>query len=155
MYETALILHNVLRLVVVALTLWVVLRAFQGWRGRRPFGATDRLNALVLTILVDTQLVIGLLLHFVWSPVTKNAMADMGAAMKDPSLRKFVVEHPVLMIAGIALVHAGKLAAKGASNDAGRHRRTFVFLSIALILFLIGTPWPFQEVGRPWLRMGG
>jgi predicted nucleic acid-binding protein len=155
MYETALILHNVLRLVALLLCLLVVVRAFRGWRTKRPWSASDRLYTLLLTIVVDVQLVIGILLHVLWSPVTTNAFKDMGAAMKDASIRKFLVEHPVMMIAGIALVHAGKILAKNATHDAVRHRRLFVYVGIALLLFFFGTSWPWQEVARPWLRTGG
>jgi hypothetical protein len=155
MYETALTIHNILRLVALLMTLLVVVRAFQGWRTKRAWNTKDRLNTLVLTIVVDTQLVLGILLHVLWSPVTKSAFSNMGEAMKDASIRKFLVEHPVMMLAGVALVHAGKLAAKGASNDAARHRRLFIFLGIALLLFFFGTPWPWHAVARPWLRVGG
>jgi len=155
MYETALTIHNVLRLAVLVVALWVVLNAIRGWLGNKPWTTGDRLSGLILMILVDVQLLIGILLHFVWSPVTKNAFADMGAAMKDASVRKFLVEHPIMMIAGIALVHAAKIMNKSATKDSVRHRRTAIFVGIALLLFFFGTSWPWSAVPRPWLRLGG
>lgn len=154
MYELALMVHNVLRLVVVVVTLIVVLSAVRGWLGSKPWASGDRTGLLVLTILVDIQLLIGILLHLVWSPLTKQAFQDMGAAMKDGSVRKFVVEHPVMMLAAIALVHVAKVAAKKTTNDASRHRRTAILVGIALVLFVFGTAWPWTDAARPWLRLG-
>jgi hypothetical protein len=155
MYETALTFHNFLRLAVVLVAAWVVLRAFRGWFGKKPWSIMDRTSVLVLTILVDVQLLIGLLLHILWSPVTKSAWANAGEAMKEPSIRWFFVEHPVMMIVAVALVHIGKATGKGAPTDKARHRKVALFVGIALVLFLVGTPWPWQEVARPWLRMPG
>ncbi len=155
MYETALTIHNVLRLAVLVVSAWVVVRAVSSWLGNKPWVAGDRRSMLVLMILVDVQLTIGILLHFVWSPVTTNAFSNMGAAMKDASVRKFLVEHPILMIAGIALVHAAKIMNKRATKDSVRHRRTAIFVGIALLLFFFGTSWPWSATPRPWLRFGG
>ena len=155
MYETALTFHNILRLAVVVVSAWVVFRALRGWFGKRQWTAGDRVSALVLMILVDVQLTIGILLHLVWSPVTKSAFSNMSAAMKDSSIRRFLVEHPVMMIGGVALVHAAKVMNKTAPSDSVRHRRMAIFIGIALILFFVGSPWPWQAVPRPWLRMPG
>lgn len=155
MYETALIVHNVLRLAALVFAVWIVLRSLAGWLGNKPYTSADRLGARILTILVDVQFVLGLLLHLVWSPVTKNAFQDMKAAMGDSSVRKFLVEHPVMMIAAIALVHAGKVMAKKSTVDRVRHRHIVVFVGIAILLFVFGTSWPWSAVPRPWLRIPG
>ncbi len=153
MYEIALVIHSVLRIAVLAVGLWVVLRAFRGWFGKKPWTIADRTSALVLTILVDVQLLIGVLLHLVWSPLTKSAFNDMGAAMKDAPLRKILIEHPILMLVGVALVHIGKSTGKGAPTDKARHRKLAIFVAVALALFVVGSSWPWQDPGRPWLRM--
>ncbi len=155
MYETALTVHNVLRLAVLLVSLWVVMRAVGGWLGGAAWTSKHKASMLVLVILVDVQFTIGLLLHLVWSPVTKNAFSNMSASMKDPSIRKFLVEHPIMMIGGIALVHAAKVMNKNAKSDSARHRRTAIFVGIALVLFFVGSAWPWQAVPRPWLRLGG
>lgn len=154
MYELALSAHNVLRLVVVAVTLIVVFSALRGWLGGRPWSTGDRTGLLVLTILVDIQLAIGILLHLVWSPLTKTAFQDMKAAMSDGPVRKMVVEHPVMMIAAIALIHVAKVAAKNTKSDGARHRKTAILVGIALLLLVVGTSWPWSSSPRPWLRLG-
>jgi len=113
----------------------------------------DRLSTLLLVILVDVQLVLGLLLYFVWSPLTQSAMSDMGSAMRDAPVRKMAVEHPVMMIAAIALVHAARVMAKRSPKDSARHRRTAICLAVAMALFIFGTGWPWNLYPRPWLRM--
>jgi hypothetical protein len=154
MYETALTIHNFLRLAVVVMSAWVVFCSLRGWLSSRTWGGGDRTRLLVLMILVDVQLLVGLLLHLVWSPVTKSAMQDVGAAMHDATLRKWLVEHPVMMIVGIALVHAAKITARKATKDSTRHRQTTIFVGIALVLFVVGSAWPWSAIARPWLRIG-
>lgn len=153
MYETALTFHSVLRLAVLVLCVLIVFRGLRGAFGGQTWTTGDKLRTLVLVILVDVQLTIGLLLHLVWSPVTKNAFSDMGTAMKEPSIRKFLVEHPVMMIGGVALVHAAKVLSRKAADDGARHRRMAIFVGIALVLFFVGSPWPWQSVPREWLRL--
>lgn len=155
MYETALSIHNILRLAVLAVGLWVMVRAFSGWFGGKPWKIGDRTSVLVLMILVDVQLLIGILLHVVWSPLTKGAWANMSSAMQDAPVRKFFVEHPILMILGVALVHMGKSTGKGAPTDKARHRKLAIYVTVAVVLFAVGSSWPWQEAARPWLRLPG
>ena len=56
----------------------------------------------------------------------------MGAAMKDPLLRFFAVEHVTLMLIGVALlVHVGRVRARKALTDQARHRAAAIFLARA------------------------
>jgi hypothetical protein len=155
MYPTALTIHSILRLATTLIVLWAAVRALQGWIGGKQWTAGDRLAGLLALIVVDLQLVVGLLLHLVWSPVTKNGMADFGGAMKDAQLRHWLVEHPLMMLGGIALVHVGRKVAAAGKSDAAKHRRTLVFFALALALFVVGSPWPIGPHERPWVRIGG
>ncbi|MDZ4774885.1 MAG: hypothetical protein SGI72_17315 [Planctomycetota bacterium] len=152
MYETALIVHNLMRWVALAAILYAFLRACRGWMGARQFGAVDKTASLVATIVVDVQFTLGLLLYIVWSPQVKSALSDMGAAMKNPELRYWAVEHAALMVLVVVVVHVGKVLARKAKSDGARHRRTAIFFGIALVLILARMPWPGGSVPRPWFR---
>jgi hypothetical protein len=150
-YQVFLALHSLLRWVVLILAIVAVVRAIVGMSGPRAWARGDTLAGRLLTISVDTQLLVGLILYGVLSPVTRMAFSDMGVAMRDASLRFYAVEHLVLMLAAVALVHVGQVRVRKAMTDRARHRTAAVFFGLALLLMIVGIPWPFRAVGRPLL----
>ena len=63
-------------------------------------------------IALDVQMLLGLLLYGVLSPYTAAAMKDFGAAMRDPVLRFWAVEHLTMMLSAVVLVHVGRVLAR-------------------------------------------
>lgn len=149
MYELALTAHSTLRLALTVLLLLLVVGGIGGvLRASRP-APLHKLWILLATILVDLQFVIGLLLWLVWSPETSQARSNMGAAMKDPTLRFWAVEHPAAMILVIVFVHLGKVLVARAGSDGARHRRMALWFGLALALVAFLSPWPYSAVPRP------
>ena len=146
MYEILLTLHSWLRWVVLLLALLAIVNALLGSINRRPFTKGDERNGLLFMISCDVQLLIGLILYFV-SPL---GMAAFGAgnAMKDAAVRYFAVEHLVVMLIAIVLVHIGRSRSKTLQADAARHRAALLFYGIALLLML--SRIPFSD--RPLMR---
>lgn len=102
-------------------------------------------------IFCDIQLLVGLILFFVSSEKAKAGLADMGAAMKNPALRFFTVEHTLMAVIAIALVHIGKSKVKKASSDAQKHKLALIFYGLAFVLIMALIPWPFrQALGAAW-----
>lgn len=153
MYETTLTVHSILRVAVLVLLGVAFLRSAQGALSGRTYTGSDRRSALFATIALDLQLVVGLVLHVALSPVTHNAFTNMGAAMKDPELRRWTVEHPMLMLVAIVVAHLGAALRKRSESDVRRHRWTALTLGVALALILIGMPWPGGANPRPFLRL--
>lgn len=154
MYDYLIVIHSYFRWVVLLLMVGVVVRAASGWVSARQWQALDGRLGLGMMISVDLQLVVGLLLYGVWSPVARLALSDVGAAMKVAELRFWAVEHTSLMLLGVALVHVGRIAARRAANHRVRHRRLCLWISAALIALLAGIPWPFLVgIARPWVRL--
>lgn len=153
MYETALVVHNVLRWAAIAAVTYAFLRAASGWMSGRVRDRGDKVSELLATIAVDVQLVLGFLLYFLWSPNVASARQDMGAAMKDPVLRFWAVEHVTVMVLAIVIVHVGKILSRRAKTENSKHRRAAIAFGIALALMLVGTPWPGGKLDRPLLRM--
>ena len=152
MYETTVFIHSLLRWVVIGFGLLAVLRAIIGVSSRRPWTPLDDRVGRFFGITLDIQMLVGLILYGLLSPTTYTALANMGAAMKDPTLRFYAVEHLVIMVGAIALVHIGRARARKARTDGARHRTAAIFFTLALLLILLGTPWPFRDIGRPLLR---
>ncbi len=155
MYETALNAHSILRLAVVLIGLYAFQRALRGWLGGRQVSAGDKFSGVLFMIVVDVQFAIGILLHTLWSPQTKAAMQDMGAAMKDPTLRYWAVEHGTMMLLAVIVVHVGARMARASKHDRARFRRTALAFGIALAMFVAGSPWPWSAQARPILHFLG
>lgn len=149
MYEAVLLLHSWVRWAVVAAALTALVASIGG---RRSGLEWRRGPGLVLVSAMDLQLLLGLALLAV-SPIPAVAFADMKAAMKDPTLRFFAVEHPTAMIAATALVHVGFAKAKRATEAAKAWQAQVLFFSIAMLLVLASIPWPFRAIGRTLLRL--
>jgi hypothetical protein len=99
-------------------------------------------------------LLLGLILYFFVSPITTGALQDFGGAMANTSTRFYVVEHSIIMVIGLILVHVGRSLSQKGKTDHQKHLRAAIWFSIALIIILLSIPWPFMEVGRPLFRFG-
>lgn len=151
MYTGLLHFHSLLRWILLLLLVTALYKAYRGWTTRRSFDESDRKMALFTLIAAHLQLVFGVVLYFV-SDLVRGARMDMGAAMKDKILRFWAVEHLLLMLISIALITIGYAKAKRAVKDEAKFRYLAVFFGIALVLILMGIPWPFRVIGegRGW-----
>lgn len=149
MYSAVLMMHSWLRWAVLAAGLIAIVRAATA--GRRPWSAIDDRSARWFTIVLDVQMLLGLLLYFALSPFTREAMGDFGAAMKSPGLRYWAVEHLAGMTIAITLAHIGAARIRKASADR-KHRLALIFFGLALLAILASIPWPGMPSGRPLFR---
>jgi hypothetical protein len=152
MYVAMLALHSLLRWAVLLIGLSAVVRAFSGWRGRRPWTREDHRAGGWFVIAMDVQFLIGLLLYGLLSPITRSAFQDFGAAMRDSALRFWAVEHIFGMVVALALVHIGRARSKRSGPDERRHRAAAIFYALAIAIIVLTTPWPFMPNARPWIR---
>ena len=141
MYAFILAVHNILRWIVLILLVLALVRAFWGWFGKREWTSTDRRVGMFYSVSLDVQLLLGLILYFVLSPITKIAFSDFGAALENLDLRFFVFEHILMMILAVVFAHVGVEAAKRADESILKHRRTAIWFGLSLIAILLGMPW--------------
>ncbi|MET7001302.1 hypothetical protein [Chitinophaga defluvii] len=143
--------HSLLRWAIVLAGIWAVIRAIKGVSGKTPFTATDKKAGMFFMIFFDIQLVVGLLVFFFFSPLAQTGLQDMGAAMKNPVVRFFTVEHEVMAIIALALVHIGYSKVKKAATDAQKHKYALIFYGIVMLILIKQIPWPFYEaLGKGW-----
>jgi uncharacterized membrane protein YozB (DUF420 family) len=149
LYTVVLSLHNLVRWVVIILAILAFVRAYLGWLGSRPWTEQDRRIGSFFAMSVDVQLLLGLLLYFFLSPLTRQALQDFGAAMSNPGLRFFGLEHIFYMIVAVILVHLGSVFSRRAKPDTSKHRIAAILYTLAVVVILVGIPWD-----RPLLRLG-
>jgi hypothetical protein len=152
MYSSALWLHSLLRWAVLFAGLVAWFRAIGGKTANRGWMPQDDLWGLLLTISADLQLLVGLVLYFVLSPITRMGIRNFPAAMQIDAARFFTVEHSFAMLVAIALIHVGRVRVRKAAEPARKHRAAMIFFGIALVVIIISIPWPGLPVSRPLLR---
>lgn len=102
----------------------------------------DKLPALFFMIMCDIQLLLGSLLYFKYSGYGISAFNNgVGAVMKNAELRKIAVEHVVLMLIALVLVHIGYSKVKKVMEFDKLKRTSLIYFGIALVLILAGIPW--------------
>lgn len=151
-YGVALLFHSYLRWIVLGAAFLVLGRSVTGWRSGRSWTPGDARALAGFVGLLDLQLVLGLVLYLVLSPISGAFFADPASGMKDSVLRFFGVEHVFAMTIAVGVVHAGRARAKKAIEPRDRHRRVCVSLLVGLGVMLVAIPWPFAKYGRPLAR---
>ena len=141
MYTGFLHLHDTLRWLVLLSLVITLVKYAAGWLGSQRWQKSDNLLGIVFTSLMDLQLLTGLVLYFFLSPVTKLAMSDFGAAMKNADLRFYAVEHFAMMLIAVVLVHIGRAKSKKAKTDSAKFKTATIFFLIALVVILAAIPW--------------
>jgi hypothetical protein len=152
MYLFVLAIHSLLRWVVLATGVIAVVRAVGGLRGRRAWTPADARAGLWFALALDVQFLVGLLLYFALSPITRVAFGDFGAAMGNTVLRFWTVEHVFGMLIGLALVHIGRVRARKTADPVQRHKLSALFYGLALVAIAVTIPWPGMPAGRPLVR---
>ena len=152
MYPLMLVVHSLLRWVVLAAGLVAFGRARTGMRRRRPWTAGDDRAGQLFVGMLDLQLLIGIALYLVFSPITRAAFQDFGAAMGNSMLRFWAVEHILGMVIAVALAHIGRVRTRRAMDPVRRHKLTAIFFGLALVAILATIPWPGMPAGRPLFR---
>lgn len=152
-YEVVLVLHSWLRWAVVIFALVVTVAAFRGHKSGREWTPVDEKRHVALIAFVDVQLVLGVLLYLGWSPIARAFLTDPGHLVHDHVIRFFGLEHPVMMLVAIVLLHVGRARSKKMEGPR-RQRVVALFGAVALLAIVTSIPWPGLRHGRPLLRHG-
>lgn len=140
-YIIILAAHNLLRWVIIALAGYTLFRVYKGWIQKTDWGIKDQKAGTFFTISLDMQLLLGLLLYFVLSPLTKSFFQNIGDAMSNDILRFFGLEHFLLMVIAIALSHYTNSLAKKEMDSQKKFKQTSILFTIVILLILAAIPW--------------
>ncbi len=141
MYPVILALHNIVRWIVVITAILALVRAYRGWLKKADWNNADRRAGVFFSSAMDTQLLLGLLLYLFFSPITRTALSDFGAAMSNPGARFFALEHFLYMFLAVVFAHLGNTLSKKAAQPADKHRRASIWYTLAVLAILLGMPW--------------
>ncbi len=142
-------LHSLARWAALSLGLMALIRTFSGTsEGNFGFPDENRKWGRWFAISLDIQILLGLLMYLFFSTITTSAFENMGSAMSNSVTRFWMVEHPTMMVAALALAHIGVARARKAPE---KRRAGLICFGLAMLLIVLGTPWPFSTAARPLL----
>ena len=152
MYTALLDLHSILRWVLLVLAIVAIFKSYSGMTAGKVFSAGDRKVGLFLMIAAHTTLVVGFYLWLAGPYGLANIRnLGFGEVMRDRVYRFYAVEHLVGMLIAIVLITLGRGAAKKSISDRAKHKQTFWYILVALVIMLATIPWPFRVgIARPW-----
>jgi hypothetical protein len=126
-------LHDIWRWVLLVAAIVVVIKALIGWLGRRPFTRLDDQLGMAFTMIVDIQVLLGLII-WLFGPL---GLRNLSQAMGNAALRFIVLEHPILMLIALAFAHIGRSRSKKAADDAVKHRTSCIFYLLSFIFIAL------------------
>jgi hypothetical protein len=153
LYNFTLILHSWNRWIILIAGLLTIIFAIGGITNKSDYTKRDRITSLVFISSLHLQLLIGILLYFVLSPITLQALSDFGAAMKENTIRYWAVEHSLVNIIAIAIAQIGSITVKRKQTSRAKFKSTLIWNLIALLLILAMIPMGMMGVDRPWFRI--
>ena len=132
-------LHRTIAYVALILIFVAMIKALYGFLNGKEFTEGDRKLGLFAMISAHIQLVFGLVLLVLL--FTTNRVGEMGSIMSDKYIRFEVIEHPLMMIIGVALITVGYIKAKKGTESRARFKSMALFFLLGFIAILSRIPW--------------
>lgn len=146
MYDFLKTTHSIIRYIVLLGGIGAIVTILMAARQRVKLFSTIFLASSHL------QLVIGLLLYFIYSPWFDMLKESPKEVMKSSQYRFFAVEHIAMMVIAIILVTIGHSKLKKALANNTKLSTPLILFVVALLVMLASIPWPFREaLGRGWM----
>ena len=146
LYTLTLAGHNIMRWVVLVLAIYALYRVFAGLFGKKEWGDADRKALSFYAIGMDVQLLLGLLLYFVFGGWFGMMSQNMSMVMRDSNMRFFAVEHFSVMLVAVILAHVATVMAKRGSTDRAKFRNGAIFLTLSVLAVLFAIPWAMRPM---------
>ncbi len=143
MYDIVLAVHNIMRWVVLIFAIYAIYRAFAGWLGKKDWTQADRRAGTFFTISLDIQLLLGLLLYFFLSGLTRTylTLVTHGAVVPVPEAAFFGLEHILVMVIALAIVHFGSVLSRRLVEPVRKFRIAAITYGVSLLIIIIAIPW--------------
>lgn len=134
-------LHSGWAYITLIILIVAVVNAIIGLNSKKEFTDKDLRISLFTLIVAHIQLIIGFIAFFVSAQFEYVLDNGMGAAMKEPTIRLFVVEHPLMMILAIVLITMGFSKHKKQNTDKGKFKTIALYYGLGLLFVLSRIPW--------------
>ena len=152
MYPAVLMIHSWLRWLVL---LFGAAATFNAFRHRADTADRPRGQRWdwVFMVALDLEVLFGLILYFGLSPYMREALSNVGMALRDPGLRFWTFTHAATMFVALVAVRAGRVFAMSEPTTPARRNGRYICFGIAVLAMVAGVPWPGLANGRPLFRL--
>ena len=134
-------LHSGWAYITLIILIFAVVNAAIGLSSKKEFKEKDLRISLFTLIVSHIQLIIGFLAFFVSAQFACVLENGMGAARKEPTIRLFVIEHPLMMILAVVLITMGFSKHKKQTTDNGKFKTIALYYGLGLLFVLSRIPW--------------
>jgi hypothetical protein len=116
-------------------------RSFVGLSTRKEWTSLDHRWGMMFALTMDIQFLLGLILYFYLSPITRDAISHFGAEFQNSDQRFFSLIHVLYMVLAITFTHLGSILPRKTENVQVKHQRAATFFTLAVFSILLGIPW--------------
>ena len=136
MYKFLILLHVFTSAVFIIVALTVTVKSIAGWSKNLKYSKTDKYLRYLFLILLYLTLVHGIIMYFFIDPSSKSAV-DAEHAIKQASLRFWVVEHFYVMTFALILAQIGGIFIRKTTTDKNRFAYTSFYYGIATLITIV------------------
>lgn len=140
MYELIKTVHSWWAYIVLIVLGGAIINATVGFFSNREYKQRDFRLHLFGLVVTHIQLLLGVVLYFI-TPYFDNWSYLGAGVMKDPFLRKMLVEHPFGVVLGVTLITIGWSLHKKQKTSKKAFGKIAFFYILGLIAILGVIPW--------------
>jgi ABC-type dipeptide/oligopeptide/nickel transport system permease component len=126
-------LHNINRWVALVALVAITIYGIWGVLQKSDFGKAGRTLLSIATISIDVQLLLGLLIWFFSAQLQAFLAGD-----RSTPIRTFVIEHPLMGIIAMILIHVGSVQVKKDDTSLGKNRKAAIWGGVTLLFVIVG-----------------
>ncbi len=135
-------LHTYWAVVVLLMFVITLFTFFRAFMTKKVFSyQKDFRIATFMLIVFYIQIVLGLINYFTSTYFAGLQEGKFGAYMKVAHDRQMVMEHPVMMLLALLLMHYGYNRMKKGMSSPKKYMSILIFYGIAFVMVLIRIPW--------------
>ena len=142
MYKFLILLHIITSSVFIVVAIVITVRSIAGWSKNLKYSKADKYLRYLFLILLYLTLVHGIIMYFFIDPSNKTAV-DVQLAIKQASLRFWVVEHFYVMTFALILAQIGGIFICKTTTDKNRFAYTSFYYGIATLITLASVTFYF------------
>ena len=142
MYKFLIILHIITSSVFLLVAIAVTAKSVAGWSKNLKYSKTDKYMAYLFMALLYLTLVHGIIMYFFIDPSSKLTM-DIQYAIRQASLRFWVVEHFYFMTFALVLAQIGGIFIRKTTSHKNRFAYASFYYGIATFITIISVTFYF------------
>lgn len=148
MYYIILFLHSWLRWLVLTAMILSLFLSFYGFLTNKYFGLVYKRIFVGFRILLGIQVLIGLILYFIVSPLTTHYLYHDIRHVVDFPVSFFTLIHPSGMFIAFIWCKMEEQKAEKCADSKGKFKIWALNTLVIFFIVMMTIPWPFYTMGR-------